>query len=342
MLNSASYRPPAGPAIHPVFDGVVDEWANPLPARGASVPTPVVFLGHFNDQRAAGCRPADQGACRQRFVVDQVPWVNGIAYDAVFPATADGIPTWTVEQTLRLRDAGDLAGLEVAIRGWYGESTSIALHCAAPPPTWGVLEPWCTGGQQFLTDIPQLVDTGTPPTGTAITPAFVPPYWAGTTVPSRPDTTPLGGLTPTREVLVGHFDDPQAVNCPNLGAAVCRDMFVLDRVAWLDGKPVDPVTAQTSLLDGTAPEMSAADVSNLVANRLGGAAILSLTLVSGPDIPSIDPTFPFDQTNLSIAWYVRAVQDGTHEIGSFVVDDASGTITWSAFPLPVIPIDGKR
>lgn len=77
--NSAGSSSPASPAVNPVFDGPLDiAWARPLPQIGDSVPTPVVFVGHFDDARAAGCQPADQGRCRDRFVVTVVAWADGV------------------------------------------------------------------------------------------------------------------------------------------------------------------------------------------------------------------------------------------------------------------------
>ncbi len=73
-----SSGPPAGPAVHPVFDGPSTGWANPLPENGDSVPTPVVFIGHFDDMRSQGCAPADRQACLDRFVVKVVAWANGV------------------------------------------------------------------------------------------------------------------------------------------------------------------------------------------------------------------------------------------------------------------------
>lgn len=76
--NGMSGSSPTGPAIHPVFDGPDTGWARPLPQVGEAVPTPVVFIGHFNDARADGCRPEHQQLCRERFVVTVVAWVDGV------------------------------------------------------------------------------------------------------------------------------------------------------------------------------------------------------------------------------------------------------------------------
>ena len=77
--GGSSSRAPVGAGVNPVFDGPSTRWATPLPISGDSVPTAVVFIGHFDDVRAAGCAPADRQACLDRFVVTTVAWANGVA-----------------------------------------------------------------------------------------------------------------------------------------------------------------------------------------------------------------------------------------------------------------------
>lgn len=76
--GSNSSGAPVGPAVNPVFDGPSINWANPLPQSGTSLPTPVVFVGHFDDARAQGCAQADHQICLDRFVVTTVAWANGV------------------------------------------------------------------------------------------------------------------------------------------------------------------------------------------------------------------------------------------------------------------------
>jgi hypothetical protein len=76
--ESVEGRSPLGPAVHPVFDGPGMDWVRPLPQEGGSSPTPVVFIGHFNDSRSEGCRPDNQPLCLARFVVTVVAWADGV------------------------------------------------------------------------------------------------------------------------------------------------------------------------------------------------------------------------------------------------------------------------
>jgi hypothetical protein len=78
--NTVSITPPSGPAVNPVFDGPDTDWARPADASGEAVPTPVVFIGHFDDARANGCRPEHQQICRDRFVVTVVVWADGVDF----------------------------------------------------------------------------------------------------------------------------------------------------------------------------------------------------------------------------------------------------------------------
>jgi len=321
-----SIGPPAGPAVNVVFDGPDTSWALPDTGSGERARTPVVFIGHFADARADGCQPADRPRCLDRFVVDQVPWVDGSAYDAVFPADIDGIPVWTVEATLRRGDAGETHGVGVAIGGWYAESVSISISCPPPIEAWSPLERYCHAGQEFLTDIPQTIDVKTPPTGTGLAPFFS-PFWGGEFLADR--------QTPQPVVLVGHFDDPLAISCSHLGRYACISVFVVDRIAWHDGEPQGARTGSSYRTNAPVPTRDGAAVEEVVRRSIAeGASIQSMTLLEERDVTGLDPTTDVDPNGLDLVWYVRAVEMGTHRIGSFIVDDASGELIWSAFPLP--------
>jgi hypothetical protein len=79
--DGTSIHPPTGPAIQPVFAGPTPPTLS-LTQPGASSPVPVVFVGHFNDRRSPLCtgpegQPDAPAACRARFVVDAIAWING-------------------------------------------------------------------------------------------------------------------------------------------------------------------------------------------------------------------------------------------------------------------------
>lgn len=74
--NSSGGGPPDGPAIHPMFFEVAAPPTRPMPEEGDSIPTAVVLVGHFDDARAADCRPDVRQTCLDRFVVEWIPWLE--------------------------------------------------------------------------------------------------------------------------------------------------------------------------------------------------------------------------------------------------------------------------
>jgi hypothetical protein len=324
MLGGPS---PAGPAIRPVFDRIEAGWGYPISVDD-SMPRPVVFLGHFNDARADDCRTEPRQECRALFVVDQVPWVDGAAYDAVFPADIDGIPVWTVERTFQERDAGELHGIEVAIGGWYS-AQPIALACGATIEPWGYLEHYCTLSREVLADVPQQAHLNQPPIGTGLQPVFA-PLW-NSPVPDE--------WTPQPVVLVGHFDDPLALACRPEFLRACIETFVVDRLAWLDGAPSGMRVFRPWPPNLRLPSQDPLDIARFVRQQLPADGIVqSMTAAEARDVIVIDPTVDLGVDDLAVVWYVRAVESGTHQVGSFVVDDATGELIWSAFPMPEIEV----
>ncbi len=79
--NQTTFSAPSGPALNPDMDGIDRSWEpgdSGLDANGGSTPLDVVFVGHFDDRRAALCPQAEVEACRDRFVVDAVASVHGV------------------------------------------------------------------------------------------------------------------------------------------------------------------------------------------------------------------------------------------------------------------------
>ena len=78
--DRSTWHRPTGPALNPDLDGLDPSWQPAdlgIGADGDSTPIDVVFVGHFDDRRAALCPEAEQTACRDRFVVDAVASVAG-------------------------------------------------------------------------------------------------------------------------------------------------------------------------------------------------------------------------------------------------------------------------
>jgi hypothetical protein len=83
--------PAEGPALTPWIAEVL--WPRlivPQTADGFYPPVPIVVVGHFDDPRAADCRPRAQQLCRDRFVVDEIVDFDPLS---VPPATPPPTPT---------------------------------------------------------------------------------------------------------------------------------------------------------------------------------------------------------------------------------------------------------
>lgn len=76
--NGMETRPIVSANVDVSFDGPDTNWERPLPELGGSIPLPVVFIGHFDDIRSAGCQPENRQSCLDRFVVTGVAWVSGV------------------------------------------------------------------------------------------------------------------------------------------------------------------------------------------------------------------------------------------------------------------------
>jgi hypothetical protein len=98
--NETTISDPEGPALRPYLDNLDLSWQPSdfgIGANGDSSPTDVVFIGHFDDRRAALCPEADISACRDRFVVDSVARVHGVEPPLSVSRQNTGSATSTVE-----------------------------------------------------------------------------------------------------------------------------------------------------------------------------------------------------------------------------------------------------
>ena len=77
QINPDTWRPPTSPAVQPDLDLVDRSWFPSAPESSGATAIEVVFVGHFDDYRSSLCPRAEEDACRERFVVDRVDWVDG-------------------------------------------------------------------------------------------------------------------------------------------------------------------------------------------------------------------------------------------------------------------------
>lgn len=220
--------PDSLPGIHPVTN-----WS----PSDSSVPTALVFVGHFHDPRAASCPAGDRRlACDALFVVDGIAWESPTNLEA-FPVQAAGYAVISVSAAGSIRDSG--ASTEIAVAGWY-EPLPVIFCALWLGPAIFPLEGDCSVGRQWLTETPeQLVQTNPcpegggsaqctsdrPPTGPAISAVFE--RGVGDALSRRAQSTP------TAVVFIGHFNDPRSAGCRS--PAACTQRFVVDAIAWADG-----------------------------------------------------------------------------------------------------------
>jgi len=159
-------------------------------ATRSAQPAPIVVVGHFDDARAADCRPEARQLCLDRFVIDAVklfaldassppvsaptgsqppaektgvappsvgpsPSVEPSSSDAAgyaFPAEVDGLRVYTVGELLAGRKAGQVSGGTIALAG-YWSWVDLVHSCAAPQSTPGVLEIYCRDGEFGITEL---------------------------------------------------------------------------------------------------------------------------------------------------------------------------------------------
>jgi hypothetical protein len=148
----------------------------------------------------------------------------------------EGLVIQSVGQLLERRASGAIKGEPVALSGFWTDRT-IPHSCAPPLTPLGVLELGChdiefgitEGNEPILTFLP--TDQVLPAAG-----AYLNPYV------SEELRHPLFSLPvidgqfypPVPIVVVGHFDDPRASECPPRARQDCLDRFVIDRIVSFD------------------------------------------------------------------------------------------------------------
>ena len=262
------------------------------------------------------------------------------------PTTVDGLPVMTVSQALAAEpNAGD--GL-VAIEGWVDP---MPLHsCPAPQSSTGALEDACTSDEILLTETRQeLVVIASLDGGNSITasrptaPYLYAHQMAGADVnsllPHTADPSKAANYRPLRAVIVGHFHDARAADCSTDQRSACDAALVVDQLAWLDGKTLEPAIWIGSDSAGAAlkPRLIAGSVVGTLEPSLGPSdTIVSMAAVQLQDITTITgPGLQASGNGADVLWYVRVAGPapsfppmawGADDSGWLVLDDATGRI----------------
>jgi hypothetical protein len=262
-----------------------------------------------------------------------------------FPRTIEGLTVRSVGGALEM--APHCCEL-VAIGGFL--SSDRAPEGCPPWRTTGKPNP-CNDTHLALLDQPGsllqpndqtfLYDLVAPP-GAALIRPLIPP---GTTVPD-----PWAGVTglaarvePRAVILVGQFGDPRSPECaqrPGGGNAGCDRSFVVDQVAWSDGRVGGPSIWVGS---GIAPAHSADQVARVAAdwpNFQSAPSIVSMTATAPADSVALTGTSVLERHGPGLVWVVRLVGDpsgSTPGSGYLVIDDGTLAVVgqaWLAFANP--------
>ncbi len=178
------------------------------------------------------------------------------AGEPAFPSVVDGLPVLAVSEALAARDdpAGAAEPVRVAVRGWLAEAPP--LPCPAPVGPSSPLVGSCPDAYDALMERREQLGV---PNGfhgpSKDNPSLNPRFLSVERTFDPRLATFLAAPLPV--VLVGHFHDGAAASCDASLRAACRQAFVVERVAWVDGidtatAPAGPVVIDCPIKDCTA------------------------------------------------------------------------------------------
>lgn len=244
------------------------------------------------------------------------------------PTSVGGLQTITIREALAVRDAG-VDDQELAVEGWF--TPAPAIGCPAPNawPT-SPIQPWCPDTFVWLTEEPQSLFHATgdgmsagPPLGPALNPDMdgLDRAW----YPALPQVGQVADSLAEHVVVIGHFDDRRAALCPADAVDECRDRFVVDKVAWVDG-PTQPQD-EVDLLNGETAVSSIEQIRQIVADESPDGTILSITTVDGrTGLVEFEPTLDGDPryVDAPIVWIVRVLE--TDRLATYLIVDGTDSI----------------
>jgi hypothetical protein len=154
-----------------------------------------------------------------------------------FPVELDGLPVLTVTQGLAARDSGR-AGPH-AIGGWFSME-SVPHSCPATLVAVSPLEEFCHPEHWGLAELPepvieQRVTRNGDTTSTELKVGIASGPWIQPVLEFQEPIFPAGvtdTTLPVAVVLIGHFDDHRAADCPMDQVEACRRRFVATSVGW--------------------------------------------------------------------------------------------------------------
>jgi hypothetical protein len=258
--------------------------------------------------------------------------VSPLPPGAPFPSVVAGLPVISVARADELLRSGKLDGEAVAVGGYFDQFTP---SCPYPGRYIGPLEGWC----RFVafTDARATAQLCQPEGSNGM----------GCRLPSETNLAPFfmsetsgnawswikGGTTgePVGLVLIGHAGDARQWQCTAETQAECANAFVVDRIAWAEGRDVPPTAPETGdKLSGKAitPMMALAQVAEAIG--LGDDLLTGAPFKAG-DIAAVDPRWNLAGHN--VVWVVRSLGQAAESDASetlpeivWLVDDATGKV----------------
>jgi hypothetical protein len=233
------------------------------------------------------------------------------------PATVDGLPVQTVSQALAAEKSGAIVGDSlVAIKGWYDPTFPFGCPAETPGPA---LVDTCASRKLFVSENPERlvefqgngVSGQQTPSGTYIAALEPDGSYVGSLLPVSDQSSP-GSYDPSPVVIVGHFHDLRAANCGADQKAACDSAFVIDQLAWLDGKTLGPnvwigYDSSGQILKPRLDEQGV--MAALQASLDPGDVVVSMSAVGLVDLYSSQPgrgvSGGVGEGHPNIQWFVR-------------------------------------
>ncbi|MBA3236492.1 MAG: hypothetical protein H0T59_10985 [Chloroflexi bacterium] len=267
------------------------------------------------------------------------------ALDLMPPTSVLGIDVISVSAVRAIGAANRAAEREIAVEGWY--TPAGTREC--PTPAEFAVSPVkvrCPDQFEWLTEAPEsLVPTtantevGRLPTSPALNPDLdgIDRSWQ----PRLPSVGTSGSSTPAHVVFVGHMRDRRARLCPQTELDACLQRFVVDKVAWVDGRV--PPLSRVDLLDGVKAQSTPGDIAMVVGDQAPDATILSMVTVDGnPGLSAIEPSLGTGRRGVidhSVLWVVRALE--ATRLETYIVVDGSDAIYRMTADGDALPIGGS-
>jgi hypothetical protein len=200
---------PLSPALNPDLLGLDTSWVPSVPSAGAdgdSTPARVVFLGHFDDRRVSLCPTADTTACQDRFVVDSVAWVEGVAPPRSMLGLTEASATSSV------------ADIEAIIANEAPQSPILSIQVVHDPADLASIEPSLASGQHGIIEQPTVWIVRVLESGRATTYVVVDGTGEIYELTPEGDAVLVGG--PATPSLASLSPSPSAAPWPPAGATV--------------------------------------------------------------------------------------------------------------------------